>query len=298
MRRILGIHRAGPFHWVGDGFPVKTVFSYDNFGRELSPFLLLDHAEPRHFEPAAQPRGVGEHPHRGFETVAIVYAGELEHRDSSGGGGRIGPGDVQWMTAGGGLVHEEFHSRAFTAQGGLMEMAQLWVNLPARDKRSAPRYQPVLERDIPVVALPGSGGDLRVIAGSFAGHAGPAQTFTPINVWDLRLKAGRATALEVPEGHNAVLVVLNDAVRVNGADDVPASHYVVFEQTGGGITVEAQASEVKCLLLTGEPLNEPIAGHGPFVMNTKDEIRQAFVDYQQGRFGTVAAVTGSVNQAH
>jgi redox-sensitive bicupin YhaK (pirin superfamily) len=290
MRQILGIHDPGPFHWVGDGFPVKTIFSYDNFGQQLSPFLLLDHAERRHFEPAAKPRGVGEHPHRGFETVTIVYAGELEHRDSSGGGGRIGPGDVQWMTAAGGLVHEEFHSRNFTAQGGLMEMAQLWVNLPARDKLSAPRYQTVLKQDIPVVALPDGGGDLRVIAGSFAGQAGPAQTFTPMNVWDLRLKPGRATALEVPEGHNAVLVVLNDAVHVNGADDVPASRYVVFETTGGGITVEARGPEVKCLLLTGEPLNEPIAGYGPFVMNTQDEIRQAFADYQQGRFGRMPLV--------
>ncbi len=294
MRQILGIHSPGPFHWVGDGFPVKTVFSYDNFGQQLSPFLLLDHAEPRHFEPAAQPRGVGEHPHRGFETVTIVYAGELEHRDSSGGGGRIGPGDVQWMTAAGGLVHEEFHSSNFTAQGGLMEMAQLWVNLPARDKLSAPRYQTVLERDIPVVALPDGGGDLRVIAGSFAGQAGPAQTFTPINVWDLRLKPGRAAALEVPEGHNAVLVVLKDSVRVNGNDDVPASSYVVFEHSGGGITVEARGPEAKCLLLTGEPLNEPIAGYGPFVMNTQDEIRQAVADYQQGRFGRMPLVGAAV----
>ncbi|MBL8200889.1 MAG: pirin family protein [Chromatiales bacterium] len=287
MRRILGIHRPGPFHWVGDGFPVKTVFSYDNFGQQLSPFLLLDHAEPKHFEPAAKPRGVGEHPHRGFETVTIVYAGELEHRDSAGGGGRIGPGDVQWMTAAGGLVHEEFHSRDFTARGGLMEMAQLWVNLPARDKLAAPRYQTVLDRDIPVVALPGDSGQLRVIAGNFAGKAGPARTFTPINVWDLRLKAGHAASLDIPEGHNAVLVALNDTVQVNGTDDVPASRYVVFGQTGGGITLAAQAGDVKCLLLTGAPLDEPIAGYGPFVMNTEDEIRQAFVDYREGRFGTM-----------
>lgn len=287
MRRILGIHRPGPFHWVGDGFPVKTVFSYDKFGQQLSPFLLLDHAEPRHFEPASTPRGVGEHPHRGFETVTIVYAGEVDHRDSSGGGGHIGPGDVQWMTAAGGLVHEEFHSSDFTARGGPMEMAQLWVNLPARDKLSAPRYQTLLDKDIPVVALPGDAGSLRVIAGDYTGHAGPAQTFTPINVWDLRLKAGGRAALHVPEGHNAVLVALNDTLRVNGTDDVPASRYVVFEQTGGGITVEAGGADVKALLLTGVPLNEPIAGYGPFVMNTDDEIREAFLDYQQGRFGTM-----------
>lgn len=287
MRRILGIHRPGPFHWVGDGFPVKTVFSYDNFGQQLSPFLLLDHAEPRHFEPAGKPRGVGEHPHRGFETVTIVYAGEVEHRDSAGGGGRIGPGDVQWMTAAGGLVHEEFHSREFTARGGRMEMAQLWVNLPARDKLAEPRYQTVVERDIPVLPLPGDAGQVRVIAGDFAGHTGPARTFTPINVWDLRLTAGRTASLDVPEGHNAVLVPLDGTLRVNGTDDVPASRYVVFEQTGGGITVEAQVEDVKALLLTGAPLNEPIAGYGPFVMNTEDEIQQAFVDYREGRFGTM-----------
>jgi redox-sensitive bicupin YhaK (pirin superfamily) len=191
------------------------------------------------------------------------------------------------MTAAAGLVHEEFHSRDFTARGGPMEMVQLWVNLPARDKLSAPRYQTVLDRDIPVVALPGEAGSLRVIAGDFADHAGPAQTFTPINVWDLRLKAGRSASLEIPEGHNAVLVVLNDAVRVNDTDDVPASRYVVFEPTGGGITVEAQGAATKCLLLTGVPLNEPISGYGPFVMNTEDEIRQAFVDYREGRFGTM-----------
>ena len=284
MRQILGIHSPGSFHWVGDGFPVKTVFSYDNFGPQLSPFLMLDHAEPRRFEPTNKPRGVGEHPHRGFETVTIVYAGELEHRDSAGGGGRIGPGDVQWMTAAGGLVHEEFHSQAFTASGGLMEMAQLWVNLPARHKLSAPHYQTVLEQDIPVVVLPDQAGSLRVIAGEHAGHKGPAQTFTPINVWDLRLTAGRRVTLEIPEGHNAILVTLSGAVRVNDSDIVEPSRYVVFDRSGGGITIEAQTN-AKLLLLTGEPLNEPIAGHGPFVMNTQDELRQAFVDYQAGRFG-------------
>ena len=285
MRRILGIHGAGPFHWVGDGFPVKTVFSYDSFGHQLSPFLLLDHAEPRRFEPSDHRRGVGEHPHRGFETVTIVYAGELEHRDSSGGGGRIGPGDVQWMTAAGGLVHEEFHSGEFTATGGPMEMAQLWVNLPARDKLSAPHYQTVLERQIPVVDLPDQAGSLRVIAGDYTGHPGPAKTFTPINVWDLRLRAGKRVTLDVPDGHNAVLVPLSGTVRVNDADAVAPSRYVVFDRTGG-IALEAQA-DAKVLLLSGEPLNEPIAGYGPFVMNTEDELRQAFADYQAGLFGRI-----------
>ncbi len=189
MRKVLAVHDPNPPHWVGDGFPVRSIFSYDDLGREtLSPFLMLDYAAPRNFEPATVRRGVGEHPHRGFETVTIVYQGELEHRDSAGNGGRIGPGDVQWMTAASGIIHEEFHSEKFTRSGGRMEMMQLWVNLPAKDKMSPPRYQTLLERDIPSVSLPDGAGRLRVIAGEFAGHQGPAKTFTPINVWDLRIE--------------------------------------------------------------------------------------------------------------
>jgi hypothetical protein len=245
---------------------------------------------------------VGEHPHRGFETVTIVYAGEIEHRDSAGGGGRIGPGDVQWMTAAGGLVHEEFHSREFTTRGGPMEMAQLWVNLPARHKLATPRYQTVLERDIPVVTLPAEAGKLRVIAGEFAGQAGPALTFTPLNVWDLRIRVGGAATLEVPEGHNAVLVALAGTVRINDADELPPSHYALFDSSGGAIRVAATADDAKCLVLTGVPLAEPIAGYGPFVMNTEDELRQAFLDYQAGRFGTMPVLerdrgTGSLPSA-
>jgi len=285
MRKILGVHDANPPHWVGDGFPVRSVFSYDGLGRErLSPFLMLDYAAPRHFEPAAERRGVGEHPHRGFETVTIVYQGELEHRDSAGNGGRIGAGDVQWMTAASGIIHEEFHSEKFTRMGGMMEMMQLWVNLPAKDKMSAPRYQTLLDRDIPSVSLPGDAGLLRVIAGEFAGHQGPAKTFTPINVWDLRLKAGKTAGLATPEGHTTALVPMHGGIVVNGTRSVAESQLVILDRSGGDFTITAEA-DATLLLLSGEPINEPVVGYGPFVMTSDREIAQAIRDYQSGRFG-------------
>lgn len=284
MRKIVEIHRAGPQHWVGDGFPVRSVFAYDGLGRELSPFLLLDHAGPTRFSPTDRLRGVGEHPHRGFETVTIVYEGELEHRDSAGNGGRIGPGDVQWMTAASGILHEEYHSRDFARNGGTLEMAQLWVNLPARFKMAPPGYQTLLDRDIPAAKLESEAGVLRVIAGEYQGQKGPARTFTPMNVWDLRLRAGGHVALPLPDGHTLALVVLKGKVRINGAETADAEEVVVFEQGQGGITVEAD-TDATVLLLSGEPLNEPIVGQGPFVMNTYDEIHQAYADYHQGRLG-------------
>lgn len=284
MRKIVEIHRAGPQHWVGDGFPVRSVFAYDGLGRELSPFLLLDHAGPARFSPTDRLRGVGEHPHRGFETVTIVYEGELEHRDSAGNGGRIGPGDVQWMTAASGILHEEYHSRDFARNGGTLEMAQLWVNLPARSKMAPPGYQTLLDRDIPAAKLESEAGVLRVIAGEYQGQKGPARTFTPMNVWDLRLRAGGHVALPLPDGHTLALVVLKGKVRINGAETADAEEVVVFEQGQGGITVEA-GTDATVLLLSGEPLNEPIVGQGPFVMNTYDEIHQAYADYHQGRLG-------------
>lgn len=284
MRKIASVHRAGPPHWVGDGFPVRSVFSYDGLGKELSPFLLLDHAGPERFTPTDRLRGVGEHPHRGFETVTIVYEGEVEHRDSAGNGGRIGPGDVQWMTAASGILHEEYHSHDFARAGGTLEMAQLWVNLPARSKMAPPGYQALLDRDIPAVKLEGDAGVLRVIAGEYQGHKGPARTFTPMNVWDLQLRAGGHIALPLPDGHTLALVVLKGKVRVNGSETADAEEVVVFERGQGGITVEANA-DAKVLLLSGEPLNEPIVGQGPFVMNTYEEIHQAYADYHQGRLG-------------
>ena len=284
MKRVTAIHQSPEQHWVGDGFPVRSLFSYHAGGALLSPFLLLDHAGPAEFEPTTKPRGVGEHPHRGFETVTIVYQGEVEHRDTAGNGGRIGPGDVQWMTAASGLMHEEFHSREFTRRGGTMEMAQLWVNLPAKDKISEPRYQPIVAADIPVVELPDGAGRVRVIAGRHEDRKGPATTFTDINVWDVTLASGKAATFSLPEGHTALIALLRGALRVNDTHDVRASQVVQFDRSDSDVRLEASA-DATFLVLTGEPIDEPIAGYGPFVMNTRDEIMTAISDLQQGRFG-------------
>jgi redox-sensitive bicupin YhaK (pirin superfamily) len=273
---------------VGDGFPVRSMFSHATHGQHVSPFLLLDYAGPADFPPTERPRGVGEHPHRGFETVTIVYQGEVEHRDSTGKGGVIGPGDVQWMTAASGILHEEFHSRAFTRNGGTLEMVQLWVNLPARDKKAEPGYQTLLDRDIPAVALPHGAGTLRVIAGDYEGNRGPARTFTPINIWDLRLRQGGATSLTLPEGHTIGLAVLRGTVRINGNDMARETQFVLLERTGGAVTLEAD-SDAAVLILSGEPIDEPVVMYGPFVMNSADEIRQAMMDVQSGRFGAIGA---------
>jgi quercetin 2,3-dioxygenase len=285
MKKIQGIYGAPRGHWVGDGFPVRSLFSYDRLGADhLSPFLLLDHAGPHDFKPASRPRGVGAHPHRGFETVTLVYKGELEHRDSTGSGGRIGEGDVQWMTAGAGIVHEEFHSPAFTERGGTLEMVQLWVNLPAEHKSAPAAYQTLLDADIPREALPGRAGELRVIAGSYRGHEGPARTFSPVEMWDLRLEPGAETSLRVPEGHTTLLVVLEGTVQVNGDAVVRDEAVVAFTRDGDEIGLEAN-NDAKLLLLAGTPLGEPVAGYGPFVMNSDAEIHQAFADFQAGKFG-------------
>ena len=289
MKQVLGVHSGPRPHWVGDGFPVRSLFSYNGLGRELSPFLMLDHAAPTAFEPAARPRGVGQHPHRGFETVTIVYQGEVEHKDSTGSGGRIGPGDVQWMTAGGGIIHEEFHSHEFTRRGGTIEMVQLWVNLPAKDKMTPPRYQTLVDAQIPAVPLPQSAGRVRVIAGEFAGARGPASTFTPMNVWDVRLVNGGEAKFAAHEGHTLALVVLHGTVRVNGAS-ASEGQLVHLERAGSEVRIEAQIDST-LVWLEGQPIAEPIVGYGPFVMNTEDEIRQAIEDFNSGRFGRIAAAT-------
>ncbi len=281
LREVL---RSAGGHWVGDGFPVRTLFFYSDRGAELSPFLMLDYAGPREFPPTRQRLGVGEHPHRGFETVTIVYHGEVEHRDSSGGGGKIGPGDVQWMTAASGLVHEEFHGRQFAERGGLFEMVQLWVNLPARDKMSPPRYQAILNSQIPAVSLSGGSGSLRVIAGEFAEAKGPANTFTPINVWDLKLSGKGPIDLGVPAGHTTLLVVLKGDIRINGSTSIGSAEVAMFGREGNSLRIDS-AGEAAALLLSGESIDEPIAGMGPFVMNTQQEIYQAIADYQSGKMG-------------
>jgi redox-sensitive bicupin YhaK (pirin superfamily) len=266
------------------------LFSHQTHGEHVSPFLLLDYAGPAEFTPTDGKRGVGTHPHRGFETVTIVYEGEVEHRDSTGAGGLIGPGDVQWMTAASGILHEEFHSQAFARKGGTLEMIQLWVNLPARDKSATPQYQTLLSQDIPVVDLPGGAGRLRVIAGEYEGRRGPARTFTPINVWDLRLSRGGVTTLEVPDGHTLGLVILRGKVLVNGEEIAREAQFVMLDRTGGDVSLEAN-SDASILVLSGEPLGEPVVMHGPFVMNTADEIRQAMADFQTGRFGKIPSTS-------
>jgi len=294
MKTLLGITATPAPHWVGDGFPVRSLFSYDSLGRQASPFLLLDHAGPATFTPATQPRGVGEHPHRGFETVTVVYEGEVAHRDSTGQGGVIGPGDVQWMTAGSGILHEEFHSQDFTARGGSLEMAQLWVNLPADAKMTAPGYQSITADQIPTVALPDGAGSLRVIAGEYAGARGPARTFTPMSVWDVALSPGASVRLPSPEGWGTLVALLKGQVRVNGeAGDASTggpSQIAVLSRDGADFTLEALPAEApaRLLVLSGQPIDEPLVGYGPFVMNTREQIVQAIEDFNRGAFGRMA----------
>lgn len=287
MRKILGTYSAPRPQWVGDGFHVRSMISPQTHGEHLSPFIMLDYAAPETFTATTERRGVGQHPHRGFETVTIVYDGELEHHDSTGAGGTIGPGDVQWMTAAAGILHEEFHSKAFAERGGNMEMVQLWVNLPARHKSAKPGYQTLLAADIPVVELPGKAGTVRVIAGNYEGAKGPARTFTPIDIWDVRLARGKSAKLTLPEGHSLAVVVLAGTVEVNGAEIVRTGQLVVLARDGGEITLEANG-EAKLLVLSGEPIDEPVVAHGPFVMNTVGEIKQAMLDFEAGKFGAMA----------
>ena len=287
MKKILTTYGRPRGHWVGDGFPVRSLFSYDRMGASnISPFLLLDYAGPSEFPPAQRPRGVGQHPHRGFETVTVVYSGELEHRDTSGAGGLIGEGDVQWMTAGAGIVHEEFHSQQFTEQGGLLKMVQLWVNLPASAKDTPAAYQTLLNKDIPRVSLEDDGGALRVIAGEYLEHKGPANTFTPINVWDLKLEPGARGNLPVPKGHTTLVAVLNGSVQINDTDVLREAELANLDREGQEIVLESN-NDARLLVLSGEPIDEPVVGYGPFVMNTEGEIKQAMLDFQSGKFGAL-----------
>jgi len=295
MKKILGVYNSPEAHWVGNGFLVNSLFSYNELGAEMSPFLLLDHAAPTKFRSHSGRRGVGQHPHRGFETVTIVYQGEVEHRDSTGSGGVIGPGDVQWMTAASGILHEEFHSKDFAQKGGTIEMVQLWVNLPAKDKMAAPGYQTLLNQDIPVVPLADNAGQVRVIAGDYGGYAGPARTFSPINVWDMKLNAGHTTTLQVEEGHTLAVVMLHGAILVNGEQIVRETQMVLLDRPGDSITLEANG-DVSLLVLSGEPIDEPIVGYGPFVMNSDAEIQQAFRDFNSGQFGAMPLTTAGSNQ--
>jgi redox-sensitive bicupin YhaK (pirin superfamily) len=287
MKKVTSIHRGSEGHWVGDGFPVRTIFSYHDKARELTPFLLLDHAGPADFEPSETQRGVDWHPHRGFETVTIVYEGAVDHQDSAGNAGHIGPGDVQWMTAGAGVLHKELHGKEFASKGGRFEVLQLWVNLRAKQKMTAPAYQTILDADIPVVALSAGGGSVRVIAGGFGGVQGPARTFTPINLLDVRLTAGGRIVLPLRDGYTAALFVMKGRVTVNGDEPARAGELVLFERSGDEVTLEA-GEDATVFVMNGEPIDEPVAGYGPFVMNTTREIEQAIADMRTGRFGRPA----------
>ena len=290
MRAVRQIYRANSRHWVGDGFWVQPLFSHMGEDRGTDPFLMLDYAAPYQFAPneARSPRGVGQHPHKGFETVTIAYQGEVAHRDSSGGNGVIREGDVQWMTAGSGVIHEEFHSEDFSRRGGMFEMVQLWVNLPAKDKNTPPRYQHLAKEAIPVVQLADEAGYVRVIAGQHEGVQGAATTFTEMNVWDMVIDAGKEAVLTVPDNHSLSMVVLRGQAQFNGQEQAGAGQLVGFTAECGAVKVAAGEEEVKILLLSGVPIAEPVVGYGPFVMNTEDEIRQAIHDFNHGRFGRIS----------
>lgn len=287
MRKVVKVSAAPRGHWVGDSFPVRSLFSHFSHGEAVSPFLLFDYAGPAEFEPTHRPRGVDVHPHRGFETVTIVFDGEVEHHDSTGAGGLIGPGDVQWMTAASGILHKEFHSHAFTRTGGKFEMAQLWVNLPATAKNAEPGYQTLLAADIPTVDL-GGGTRARVIAGELGEASGPARTFTPINVWDVTLAAGVKVTLTPPEGHTVLVTALRGPANINDVNPLREAELAALSREGGEFVIGSEGP-ARLLVLTGEPIDEPVVMRGPFVMNTNEEIRAAIEDFQSGRFGVIPA---------
>ena len=285
MKKVIGIQGNDQGHWVGDGFPVRTLFFYQDLGKQMSPFLMLDYAGPAEFPPTTERKGVGSHPHRGFETVTIVYKGEVAHKDSTGQGGVIGPGDVQWMTAGSGILHEEFHAEGFAKNGGTLDMVQLWVNLPANLKMTKPAYQAILDQQIPAIELKHGEGVARIIAGDFDGHKGPAHTFTPMNLIDLKLRKGKTT-IATPEGWNTSLVVLKGAVEAGDGVVAKDAQMLMFSSQGQDIQLNTLEDSI-ALLLSGEPIDEPIVGYGPFVMNTKEEITQAMQDFNSGSFGKI-----------
>jgi len=275
------LYGAPAQHWVGDGFPVKTLFSYQD--KSISPFLLLDHAGPMKFSPTTHKRGVSEHPHRGFETVTVVYHGEVAHKDSTGEQGVIGPGDVQWMTAGQGVLHEEYHSESFAHHGGMLEMMQLWVNLPQQNKMTKPNYQTITTAQIPTINISEQGSTLRVIAGEILGVSGPAKTHSPLIVMDGLIKATSHIALSITKGWTTIVVVRKGQITIN--DQLAMTgQTMILSQEGTGLTLTAE-EDAEVLIMAGEPINEPIVGYGPFVMNSKTEINQAITDFQSGQFG-------------
>jgi redox-sensitive bicupin YhaK (pirin superfamily) len=276
-------------HYVGDGFRVHNFIpsGYGLTMERMDPFIFLDYAAKFHFPPSpSKAKGVGVHPHRGFETVTIAYQGSVAHHDSGGGGGVISKGDVQWMTAASGVLHKEYHSEEFSKSGGDFQMVQLWVNLPAKDKMSTPKYQAISNAHIPKIAVPNNGGEVEVIAGDYEGHTGAASTFSPIYMLNAKLNKQGEASFTLPANFNTGLLVIEGSVIVNGIEAVPLDHFALLANSGEIFTVKASEDSI-VLILSGEPLNEPIASHGPFVMNTRQEIMQAFEDYEQGKFGVL-----------
>jgi redox-sensitive bicupin YhaK (pirin superfamily) len=286
LRTVEGIHRSSGFHWVGNGFYVSTYFPSDGIPAErVSPFVLMDYGPPREFSPLAHgKRGVGWHPHRGFETVTLAWEGAVAHRDNAGHSGVIGPGDVQWMTAASGIFHEEFHEEGFSRRGGRMHMLQLWVNLPRKDKMVTPGYQPITAADIPSLAVPG-GGRLRIVAGEHEGARGPAHTFTPITMLDAELTSGARLPVRLPSSHNALAIVTKGSVRAGGLT-ASAGELVLFANDAPRLELVA-VEDAHVMFLAGEPLGEPVVQYGPFVMNSEAEIEQAVRDVSGGRFGPI-----------
>ncbi|MBV9214574.1 MAG: pirin family protein [Acidobacteria bacterium] len=284
MKKVEKIVAPPPRHWVGDGFNVHGFFPHGPLtGHRMSPFFLLDYNALENFPPREEPFGVGPHPHRGFETVTIAYKGKVEHHDSRGGGGIIGEGDVQWMTAGSGLLHKEFHEQEYNREGGPFQMVQLWVNLPAKDKMTDPKYQAITNAEMGRVPLE-NGGEVEIIAGEFGGVSGPATTFTPVHLYNLKPKAGEKIELKFPSGYTTALLAVEGSAKINGETILPLNNLALLEREGESFTVEALEDGI-FLLMSGEPLNEPIAQYGPFLMNTNLEIAEALDDYRQGKFG-------------
>lgn len=283
-KTLARITKPGTPHFVGDGFRVHNFIPGTSTMQEMDPFIMLDYNSKYHFAPSEIPRGVGVHPHKGFETVTIAYKGKVEHGDSTGSGGVIHEGDVQWMTAAVGILHKEFHEKEWSKKGGEFQMVQLWVNLPAKHKQDQPGYQNLRNAEMTKVSLPDGGGEVEVIAGEFNGHKGTANTFSPVHLFNAKLKNGTKTEFSFPKDYTTAILAAEGSAKVNEADIVPQDHFAMFKRDGETFTVEALEDAV-ILVLSGEPLREPIAAHGPFVMNTREELVQAFDDFNKGKFG-------------
>lgn len=273
-------------HMVGDGFRVHNFIPHlEQLSRErMNPFILLDYNAKMEFSPREEPRGVGVHPHRGFETVTIVYKGKVAHHDSRGNSGVIGPGDIQWMTAASGVLHKEFHEDKFSRQGGEFHVVQLWINLPAKDKKAEPKYQSIKNSEIPKVELPNNTGQIEVIAGNYQETKGVASTFTPMYLYNIRLNRGGSVELSFPENYNTAVLAVEGSVKINNNELVPTDYFALFENKGEDFSIQA-VNKATILVLSGEPINEPIASYGPFVMNNVAELKQAYIDLGAGKFG-------------